>query len=485
MISLLQTAIVLTFARVTNYAIMLVTPLFLVRMLDVTTYGQYREFLLYATILAGLLSLAIKENLSYTIPRRPADAQLAITHTVGLLFLTTVFGSLLLVLGSRWFLMKASFDFLWPLVLYVFFFLNFDVLENYWLAKQQSRFVLIYSTTRLLVRVLMILGATYLFKDLHSILFAIVSLEIVKSFVCIYLLFRLRLLTFGIDRELLKEQLRFIVPLSVAGLLYMVNEKAGHLYISTAMGASALAIYTVGTYQLPITAIVRSAVADTLFPEMVRHAQSGSKDGLRLWKTANLFYCVLVFPIFVVLFVFAEQFIVTLFTASYKDSVIVFRIALVVMIRQCFEMGTPLRAINANKYGFWGNLIAILIHLPLLYLLINAIGIPGAALAWLVSDITVAAYLARQIMITFRINVRDMALWPQLFKLLFCASMAAPVLLLAQMDPGKSLWVAFLASVLYGAIYLALIRLSVIPEFNDLSLKLVAVMKGAIGKRRV
>jgi len=484
MIALLQSSLVLTFARLTNYVVMIVTPLFLVRMLDVQTYGQYREFLLYATILASFFGLAIKDNLIYTIPRRPADAHLATTQTLGLLLLTTSLGSALFVLGSHWFLMKASFDFRWPLVLYVFFFLNFDVLENYWLAKQESRLVLIYSTTRVLARVLVVLGTTYAFNDLGSILVAIVALEIVKSAVCIYLLARLKLLALHLDRELLKEQLHFIVPLSAAGLLYLVNEKAGHLFISTAMGATALAVYTVGTYQLPITAIVRSAVSDTLFPEMVRHAATGSHEGLQLWKTANLYYCFLVFPVFVILFVFAEEFIVTLFTASYKEAVDVFRISLVVMIRQCFEMGTPLRAANANKYMLWGNLIAIVFHLPLLYLLSKAIGIPGAALAWLVSDLTIAIYLANRIMSRFGIGVRDLALWPQVFKLVLCAAAAAPVLFLTGLGPAKNLSAALLAATLFGGVFVVLVKLVGVEEIDRLLSRLRELAKEAWRRSR-
>lgn len=483
MLALLQGSLVLTFARLTNYVVMFVTPLFLVRMLDVQTYGQYREFLLYATILVGLFSLAIKDNLNYVVPRRPHDAPTAVTQTVGLLLLTTTAGLALFVLGSTWFMSKASFDFLWPLVLYVFFFLNIDVVENYWLAKQQSIYVLIYSTVRVLVRVAAVLVTTYVFNDLKSILVSIVVVEVVKQVACVIILMRLKLLVLRIDRDLLREQMRFIVPLSGAGLLFMVNEKAGHLYISTALGATALAIYTVGTYQLPITAIVRSAVSDTLFPEMVRHAQANSQEGLQLWRVANLYYCFLVFPAFVILFMFAELFIVTLFTEAYLDAVVVFRIALIVMVRQCFEMGAPLRAVNANKYMLWGNLVAIFFHLPLLYFLTRTIGIPGAAVAWLIADFTVAAYLASRIMQRFDVGVSQLALWPQLSKLLVCAVVATPILLLVQIGPKDSLWLAAIAAVAYVGGFVGLVKIAGIAEIDHLMARTLQLVRAAIAGR--
>lgn len=139
---LMQSSLILGFARLTNYAVMFVTPLILVRMLDVETYGEYREFLLYSTILASLFALDIRSNLNFIVSKRPLDAPLATSQTLCMLLLTTSVGLGIFVLGQHWFLMKASFDFVVPLVVYVFFVINFDVLENYWLGKQQPRNVL-------------------------------------------------------------------------------------------------------------------------------------------------------------------------------------------------------------------------------------------------------------------------------------------------------------------------------------------------------
>ena len=465
--SLVKNGLVLTFARLTNYVLMLVTPLFLVRMLDVETYGQYREFLLYATVLAMFFGLAIKDNLIYMIPRRPERADVATTQTAAMLLATTTVGLTIFALGSPWFMSRASFDFLLPLTLYIFFFLNFDILENYWLARQQPKLVLIYTSTRTLIRVLVVLGATYFLRDLESILWSIVAFEACKFAVCVTVLLRLRALVARIDREVLGEQLRFILPLSGAGLLYFVNEKIGHLYISTAMGATALAIYTIGTYQLPITAIVRSAVADTLFPEMVRHAAKGSKEGLELWKDATLYYCLLVFPIFAILFVFAEQFVHTLFTEAYTEAVGIFRVALLVMVRQCFEMGTPLRAMNSNKPLLMGNAVAIFLHIPLLILLTGAIGIQGAAFAWLIADLTIAIYLALTILRVYQLQPAEFARWRSIAKVAGGALVVSPLLIAANHWSPGGLWLEALSAIAFLGAYALIVRSMGIHQVDE------------------
>ena len=462
---LMQSSLILGFARLTNYAVMFVTPLILVRMLDVETYGEYREFLLYSTILASLFALDIRSNLNFIVSKRPLDAPLATSQTLCMLLLTTSVGLGIFVLGKHWFLMKASFDFVVPLVVYVFFVINFDVLENYWLGKQQPRNVLLFSTTRVLARVSVVIGATLVTRDLLTIIWSIVALEVLKGFICLLILWRLKLLVVGLDRELLKEQLRYIVPLSMAGLLFFANEKIGHLYISATLGASALAVYTVGTYQLPIIAIVRSAVADTLFPVMVKHSAMNSHEGMDLWKIANLYYCFLVFPAFAILFFYAEEFITLLFTDAYIAAVDVFRVALLVMLRQSFEMGTPLRAANANRYMLLGNLMAMSCNLPLLYFLSKTIGIAGAAVAWMVGDLVLSGFLANRILARYKITIAQLALWSQTFKVIAAAALAAPILFVGRAI-SESLVMVILSSLIYALAYMLIAKQMHIREID-------------------
>lgn len=480
--SLIRQGAILGLARLMNFAVMFVTPLLMVRLLDVEAYGQYREFMLYATVAVSVLSLAIKDNLNYFVSVRPEDAARATSQTLAMLLLLSGLGAAVIWLASGWLLARASFDFLWPLLLYTLLVINFDVLENYWLGRQQATPVLVYSTVRVLLRVLSVLLATYLTADVQVILWSLVAAEAIKALICVAVLWRLRLFRLGLDRNLLREQLRFVLPLSGAGLLFFINEKVGHLYISAAAGAAALAIYTVGTYQLPIIAIARSAVADTLFPEMSRHFARASKEGLELWKTANLGYAYVVLPCFWMLFVFAEEFVALLFTSAYLDAVPVFRVALLVMLRQAFEMGSPLRAANRNRHVLWGNVLAICCHLPLLMLLIPEFGITGAALAWLSADLVITAYLAFRILETYGIRFGELVRWRETGKVILAALAPLPVLLLAK-GADHPVLVVPLAVVAYGAAYLWLVRRMGIPPIDALTDRLRDALIQAVRRR--
>lgn len=457
MSELVRRAFVLGFARIANYAVLLISPLLLVRLLDVDSYGQYREFILYSLVLISICGLAIKDNLIYIVPKYPERAAIAASQTANMLLVATLVGLAIFVLGKDWFLSRASFDFALPLALYVFFFLGHDILENYWLGVRQPGYVLLYSTARSLFRLVVVVVAALTTQSVQVVIIAIVCAEGVRWVASILILLRLGLLPLATDRVLAREQLRFIAPLSAAGLIYLANEKVGHLFVSATLGAGALAVYTIGTYQLPVIAVVRSAVADTLFPEMVKHSDAGSNQGLEMWKASTVFYLVLVLPLVVVLMYLSELFVVTLFTVNYIEAVDVFRFALLIMIRQCFEVGTPLRAINANRYMLQGNLAALALHLPLLYVAVHVLGIAGAALAWVVADLIAAGYLGRVVLRRYGITVAEFARWRAIGKIVACALVASPVMLLGDIV-GLTPWLAGLVSAsLYGCAYLMIL----------------------------
>src|SRR5581483_12390607 len=64
---------ILTLARIANYGLMLISPVFLVRLLSVEEFGRYREFLLYASILQAFAQFSINDSLLYCVPANPGS----------------------------------------------------------------------------------------------------------------------------------------------------------------------------------------------------------------------------------------------------------------------------------------------------------------------------------------------------------------------------------------------------------------------------
>lgn len=464
--------IILIICRVFNYGVMLLSPMLLVRIFDIHAYGQYREFMLYAMLVSGVIEFTINRNLIYFIPKYPRSERESLTHTTFLILVATLAGLCITYLLRGIILSHTHFDFIKPLILYVFFFLNFDYYENYLLGKKRTDYVLIFSSIRIIIRTAALLVAALLSHNVMTVIQTLIAVEAVK---CLFVLFMLRgSLLLRLDRGLFYEQLRFIVPLGVAATIALINNQLANLIISVKMGVESLALYSIGGQQVPVINIVRSSVMDVLFPEM---AQLSDGDRVHLWQRANVVFCFTVFPIYVVFFYYARTFIETLFTKDYLAAVPLFRIYLTIIVLQCFEVGTMLRAINENKYSIYGGVLDVAANIGLILLLFSSVGFVLPAVAFIIGEFIASAYLAVKIMHFYRLPLSRLFLWRKLMIITCCAVLALPVLVAGSFVPMNPVAKAVSFSLVYFLAYYLLMRRFKIDEVGLLIGKLMSVYR--------
>jgi O-antigen/teichoic acid export membrane protein len=446
---------------------MLLSPIFLVRIFDRYAYGQYREFILYATLVAGLIEFTINTNLIYFIPKYPDRERQSVTHTAFLILITSTVGLIAVYILKGLIFARTSYDFVVPLMVYVFFFLNFEFFENYWLGKKRTDYVLYYSSGRVIVRTAALLVAACISRDVMTVIRTLIAVECIK---CLFVFAMLRpVLTRRLDRALLREQLNFILPLGSAIVLGLVNTQLANLFISIKMGVERLALYAIGGQQIPIHNIVRASVIDVLFPEM---AQIGDAERLQLWRRANVVFCFMVFPLFAVFQCYARIFIETLFRADYLAAVPLFRIYLTLIIIQSFEMGSPLRAINQNKHYIFGGIFGLSVNIGILLLLYRPIGFMAPALSFVLGELAAVVYLAATILRLYRIPLSALLFWRRVFTILCCAVLALPALVAGRWVNLNPVIRAVSFSILYLVVYYAVIRRFKIDEVELLVDKL-------------
>ena len=429
MSSLTSRSIVLISARLANYAALMLSPVFLVRILDVNAYGQYREFVLYSLLIATILSFRIKSNLLYFIPKDHARESTYVANSIFFIFLTSIVGLTPVLFAKESLLGYVDFDFVGILAVYVFFYINLDIVESYWLAKKRSDYVFVYSTTLLLIRIATVIATAYWSRDVIHILYAMTAVEMVKFFLLAYWWTIKRNVRLRFNKEAAVHQIRFIVPLGVGGLIATLGQKFGSVFVASALGTTALAVYSIGVYQIPVLSIIRSAVSDVIFPDMAAKDNDKKPDALVIWQRANVIFCFLVFPIFFIFWVYADRFILFMFTDKYVQSIPVFQVMLLLMIRQCFELGTPLRSRNKNKYFYKGNLIALFFNVAFTLALYPHLGLLAPAIAFVLSDILMAGYLSLRIMELYAIPFSAMFMWNKIGIIGLAAVIGIPALI--------------------------------------------------------
>ncbi len=472
MASLTKRAVILIICRVMNYGVMILSPIFLVRIFDVHAYGQYREFIIYAMLLSGLVGFGVNANLLYFIPKRPDKERQSVTNTAIFILLMSIIGGIAVFAAGDLIRAQTSYDFVLPLIAYLFFFVNLDFYEHYWLGKKRTDYVLYFSSARVVVRTLAVVLIAYATRDVPSVLWGMVAVEAVKCLVTLAL-FR-RMFTRAVDVVLIREQLRFIVPLGSASVISLVNNQVANFVIRLKMGVESLALYSIGSQQIPVINIIRSSIMDVLFPEMTQTDDAGRLD---LWRRANVIFCFLIFPVYVVFFYFARTFIELLFTAQYIAATPLFRIYMTILVIQCFEMGTPLRAINRNIYYIFGGLLAICINIGFILAFFGATGFVSPGIAFVLAETAMALYFARGILTIYRLKVPQLFLWGKIVRIIFATIGALPALFASHLLHGDAIAEATICAVMYAALYFLIVRLLRIEEVELLVGKLTALIK--------
>ena len=152
----------LSTARLLNQALALLSPLLLVRLLDIVEYGRYRQFMATAMLITSLGGFALTANLNYlhrahARTRRVGHHQDHRAHAAA-----SAFVSALIVAAGRQWIVPDEIASSWVLLaVYVFLFLNLEVLVAYWLAHGQSAKVMAYTLIVTVWRLGTLLGAAF------------------------------------------------------------------------------------------------------------------------------------------------------------------------------------------------------------------------------------------------------------------------------------------------------------------------------------
>jgi O-antigen/teichoic acid export membrane protein len=445
---------ILTLSRLASYGLMLISPIFLVRLLTVADFGRYREFLLYASILQAFAQFSINDSLLYCVPANPASPWRLARQTA----LLTLCSSLLVVLvlaaldsGSGGQLVHG---YLVPLAAYTLFSVNLDFWEYFWLARGRAQPVFFYSAGRLTLRVIVVVVVAAMTHDFRAIIWSLVALEAARLGVA-----AIAMLVFDRSRrepalqEPWRDQLRFCIPSGTASLLAMLNRNLSNVIVARLLGAAALAQYAIGRFGEPVVTTVRNSISAVILPEMVRkdRGSSAGDTALGLWQKATVVNAIMLLPL-------------------------VMQLYMLVVIRECFDFAPALRAVNRTRPLVESNVAGLVACTAAMVLLIPLAGLAGAMLAFVIAsyvDVTWLGWRTRQ---AYAVSLAKLVPWPSIARTALAAAVAALLIV-------NSVWTEvfgragiILAGLAYLAAYAGLLQVLRIPE---------AIVLQAWGKRLV
>lgn len=465
---------ILAISKLLNFAVQFLTPIFLVRILDRELYGQYKEFFVYTSLIGAFISFSIKYNLLYFISKDSRGMKHYVSNTIFLELFTCFLGVIIVYYFQNNIIEASSYNFFFLLIIYLILTTNFDFLEPLWLSQKKSNYVLYYSFAFAVLRVVFVIVAAYITRNVISILYTVLFFEFLRLLFGISYSIYKKLLIFKLDFTYLREQLVYIVPLGLASLLINFNHEVSKFVISTSLGPSALALYAIGSQRVPVIGIIQSSIVDVIFPDMAEKVKDEPVQALDLWRRANILYLFLLVPLFYLQLYYAEIIIKILFTKDYLESVGIFQIYLGFFLLQCFEMGVPIRVKNKNKALLIGHIFYTVIHIGALYLFYHLFGFLGPAIAFVFMEFIFTFYFGSLILKFYNIKLKELFYWRKIFTILFAGLISMPVLYAGNLLKLNEVISAIIFSTIYMTAYFVIISFF---HFDETDLLLAKVFK--------
>ncbi len=467
--SLSRTALVILFMRISNTALMMIGPILLVRLLSVEEFGTYREFLVYISVLLPITSFAFNQSLMYFVPAFPGHTWLLVRQTV----LATAVSSVT-ICGGLWILNWALNGHILgqygaQILIYTLFCVNVDFWEFLWISQQRTSAAFAYTSGRLIVRLCVILIVAAVTHSVTDIINWLLAMEATRLIACAIAWRRLSRKESSSRDDLWKAQFRYCLPLGASRMVAIFNRYIGNILIARMIGPTGLAQYSIGTYAVPVLYEARNSVSDAILPRMAKDSGGDTNSvSLALWYRSNALFAMMLVPVGVLLARYAELFVVTLFSENYLPAVVVFQVYLLAILSDTVDFGVALRLLGITTTFVRGSILGTAVNLGLLLTLLPRIGITGAVIALVVTQLVVFGYYAHRVARATRTRIAQAANLHVLLRVILAAIVPIPLLALPAHAGIMDLLTASVSAAVYVAAYVALLHF-----FGSLEIKAV------------
>ncbi len=404
-----------TFAALLTMAI----PIVLVRILDQTTFGHYKQLFLVANTALPLLSLGLPGSLYYFVPRSPAESQRFHVQTTLMLSLLGLLGGMAIALarGPLGELFNAPLE---SYLAWIALFAGLSVPASLAvispMVDRRARLAATLLSGFDVVRSGSIIAVAVITGDLTAILMAAcaaMALQVIA--VLAYLAWRSEGEPWRPSAALLRTQLAYALPLTGTALIGLAQKKIHAYYVAANFSAAQFAIYAVATLNIPLIGQLSRTVGEVVVIENTEHHANRDLASMRrVWYRATHVLGLLLLPVFLLGEFFAEDVVRLLFGASYLEATPMLRVYLAMMPLSIF-LGSPmLRATADLRVMLLADLAALGVTVASLIPLVARFGPIGAVASLVLGKATFMAVASRRTAHRLELGLRDFMPWAPL-----------------------------------------------------------------------
>jgi O-antigen/teichoic acid export membrane protein len=395
--SILTRARPLLVARLAGALVTIAVPMVLARVLLPASYGSFKQAFLLSQTLALMLPMGLTQSLYYFVPRERADRDRYVAVTLWTHLGLGALAATILLAGAP--LVHAQFrnpelDATLP---WVAAFTGLQLagapLDIAWNASGRIGAGAVARVGTDVGRALAIVAAAKLGGSLVDVFAGITLANAARALFTWWALGRAHGLRSS--AAVLRRQATYALPFGAAFLL-MVPQQQFHSYaVGAAVSAAAFAVYSVGTFQLPVVDILYTPVSELLQIGIAESEGAGRppRAGLPLFHEAVLQLAFAFVPLLGLMLVVAPVLIEFLFSARYLAAVPLFRVAVFSTVLAAVPLEGVMRAHAQNRYMLAISAVKLGVTVPLVLTGLRLLGPIGALAGWIGAEAAVRAVM--------------------------------------------------------------------------------------------
>lgn len=460
-----------------------VSSMVFTRLLSKEDYATYLQTFLAYDFVTPLLTLGIPSALYYFLPNEPRGKKVVTEVMLLLLLMGSVYSLFMLCGGTSLLAKRFSNPALtetlpwlnaYPLYTFPVACLSAILVVNDKVLLNSRYNVLTGLALTLLTIVATVIGHNYAYPLAVKIAFPLLMFPL-----ALYFAFRYTAGAFEVpEASNMWKILKFSVPLGMASIFASLALQLSNVIVSSFCPPGDYAIYAVGAREIPLISAITGSVAVVIMADMAKQIKDGKREeALQLFNKGTTATSMLLMPIMVFLFVFGDSFIHILFSQSYSNSIIPFRIYLLYLPIRIAQYNSVYIAFGQSRAVLFRTTLHMLLTVLFCVCFVWLFGYWGAALgAILASYLWAVPYNIVKLSESFQCKKREVLPFSKIGNSLMfsviCGMISLPCLFISS-SPLVTFCLGGL--VYFTAYYLLMSRFN--PEFKQLTYPIIHKFK--------
>lgn len=409
-------------------------------------YATYQQTFLAFNFVVPILALGIPTALFYFVPQRRLEARAVVFENLSILSLgASAFVVFLLCGGSR--LLAWRFgnpelaETLLLLAPYAYFELYSRAVGPCLMAHDRAPQVAAYNVATRLLLLVLVVSAALAFDTPKAVVLAAVVSAGVRMALGLWLIWRATDGTHAVPTTMgALQQFRYGVPLGIAGIFGTMMLTLDKVVVASICDRADFAVYSVGAFEVPAIGAITGSITAVLLADLASMFHSGRRtEATQMWGRAAAKSSLILFPLMVVLFVYAESIIALLFSKDYTAAALPFRVYLLALPLRVVNYGSMIMSAGRSKLVLLQSATALALNVALSIAMTGIYGSIGAAISTVL--ILYCWTVPFNLLVIARIWDSPLHLllpWAKLSSLFLLTWAGAPVLLLAGWANGEA-----------------------------------------------